>query len=167
MTYPGDDDYVNIQPEGDEDYALYDREWFDESEHEIGYFDYQNHALWPEIQAGGWSQVPNTIYLQKGRVIDHAGVVGGRYYQSPHVQTQEGIAQEIAQIIQPHQLQYDSNDLIVSATWMHFVGDETVQQGYDVQPRRSKYYATLGLALDEARRRERGGGYADYVREDY
>jgi hypothetical protein len=165
MTYPSDDDDM-VSFDTDEFYEEYDLEWWNDTpQDEYGVRSFANHDMAPHIRSRGWEQIPNTHILQKGNIEDRATVVSGRYFRGLE-QGNYGEAQPIAQriMIKTIDLESTTYGAVIKATnakamsWEHIVSDE--QENTTL----SKYYGSLGLALDEADKRERGEGYTDYVK---
>jgi hypothetical protein len=160
MTYPGDDDMVNIEPETDydvtieEDYAEYDREWFAEArQNSYGQRDFHDHELWPEMQRDGWEQTAYFEILTKGLT---------EQYGNAREPTSDA---KLYEWIYPNRLTTSLNLPEDQRGWQHNLTNshQTGSSGYG-REMLEKVYPTLGDALEGARERARGKGYQDYGR---
>jgi len=150
MTYPGDDEYVTIEPE---DYAAYDAEWWANAPRErvnegmgAGYDkeirDLSYHPLWDDAQRDGWQSRNNVLLKTPTRQRLQTRSTGWAARQRQYIQAPG----------------YEGG------TWIHIVEQPTekVAEYGDVVRHLFQHYPTLGDALDGARTRERSLNYGDY-----
>ena len=140
----------------DNDYRWYDQDWIENAplmpqrgNSKAKIRSFEDHGLWRRISAFGWAQTPTVEVLGKGTgstTVALSHPTSRQWimpvYSTADLQTmrETGYGQPPTQLLE----------------WNHVVESEG-----DVWLFKS--YPTLGDTVDEARRRDAGGGYGDYL----